>query len=342
MPAVPLVFRARCGGFMAVYINFMFRRAKKKAELRCRTLKPRCRSDGVMVGLVLTVFFYSNLLMQCGDIEPNPGPPKNVKQTRQNSSSGSSSVSLDKYLTDPGNSAQSARQEGRAVSEPTLADVSRNVADVMTMLTCMNGKFDNMKDDFKDIKESYSDLKKEVESLNSDVEMLRQSNDALTESNKRLQESVNRLESKTDDLECRSKRKNIIVHGIPRFENETAEQCEGVLKDMITDKLELSDDFEFDRVHRLSSKKESPMIARCTFYKEKVTILKAKYKLKGTSIFLGEDFSQRVRAIRKKLLSHLRAAKDQGKRATMIYDHLIIDGNKFVLADDETSIFQVS
>lgn len=96
----------------------------------------------------------------------------------------------------------------------------------------------------------------------------------------------------------------------------------------------MSEDVCFDRVHRLSLKPDSPVIAKCTFYKDKEKILKDRYKLKGSSIFIGEDFSLRVREIRKQLLPHLKSAKVQGKKATMVYDHLIIDGKSFILASD--------
>ena len=39
--------------------------------------------------------------------------------------------------------------------------------------------------------------------------------------------------------------------------------------------------------------------------------MKAKAKLKGSNEFISEDFSLRVREIRKKLLLHLKAAKKE-------------------------------
>ena len=62
--------------------------------------------------------------------------------------------------------------------------------------------------------------------------------------------------------------------------------------------------------------------------------MKERSKLKESNIFITGDFSQRVRAIRKALTPHLKAARNQGKRATMIYDHLLIEGKKFVLDKD--------
>ena len=156
----------------------------------------------------------------------------------------------------------------------------------------------------------------------------------LTTENNNLKTQLQDLASKTDDLECRSKWNNLIFHGIPRADNETSQDCEGIVRDLITDKLELADDTEFDRVHRLSGKPNSPVVARCCFYKHKEKILKERRKLKGSNIFIAEDFSQRVREIRKALTPHLKTARNHGKRATMIYDHLLIDGKKFALDKD--------
>ena len=348
MPAVPLVFRAKCGCFVAVFCNFMLQRALKKERMRQRTLKPRNRADGVIVGLTLTVIFFSNLLMQCGDVESNPGPPK----TRQTSCSGSRGGSLDRYVVDTSASVQSRGRGEKTTAETTEPPI---LTDVMTMLsslnsqfanmdakfTSMDSKFDDMKNDIREIKDSYSELKGEVQALSEEITSLREENNVLKDSNRKLHDSVKRLEEKTDDLECRSKRNNLIIHGIPRLPGETPENCEQELRDMLTDKMDLGDDFSFDRVHRVNSKSDSPIIARCTYYRQKMNILKAKGKLRGTILFVGEDFSLRVRNIRRKLAVHLRAAKAAKKRATMIFDHLLIEGKRYVLGDDESSIVEV-
>jgi hypothetical protein len=143
------------------------------------------------------------------------------------------------------------------------------------------------------------------------------------------------MERKTDDLEGRSKRNNLMFYGLFRRENETPSECEGMLSDMLVDKMELAGDVQFDRVHRINSKPKSPVIARCTFFRDKDKILKAKSKLKGTQIFVGEDFSLRVREMRRNLIPHLKKVRSEEKRATMIFDHLLIDGKRFRLDDGQ-------
>ncbi|KAL8573802.1 hypothetical protein ACOMHN_019076 [Nucella lapillus] len=142
------------------------------------------------------------------------------------------------------------------------------------------------------------------------------------------------MERKTDDLGGRSKRNNLILSGIPRHENKTQAECEGVLNDIIVDKLELTGSFEFDHVHRLNSKTNSPVIARSTFFKDKQKILKAKVKLKGTQMYVGEDFSLRVREIRKNLTPHSKKARSEG---FFVYYSLAPDFGLWTLRGKDTA-----
>ena len=61
---------------------------------------------------------------------------------------------------------------------------------------------------------------------------------------------------------------------------------------------------------------------------------KAKRKLQGTKVFIGEDFSSRVREVRRRLVPHLKKARSENKKCMMMFDHLI-DGKKFTLDDGD-------
>ena len=124
---------------------------------------------------------------------------------------------------------------------------------------------------------------------------MKEENKALKEENNAMRTRLENVENKTDDLESRSKTNNIIIHGIQRKEDETRQECEELVCEMITDKLELVETIQFDRVHRLNAKPNSPIIARSTFYKDKENIMKENRKLKGSSVFIGDDFSAKVR-----------------------------------------------
>ena len=146
------------------------------------------------------------------------------------------------------------------------------------------------------------------------------------------------LENKVDDLEGRSKRNNLIFHGVPRGEKETWQDSENLVQEVISSKLGITDPVRFERVHRLNASPTSPIVACCTFFKEKQQILKEKRNLKGTAIFIGEDFSSKVREVRKKLTPHLKQARAEGKKVTMVYDHLVVEGKRFTLDSNDSLV----
>jgi hypothetical protein len=131
-----------------------------------------------------------------------------------------------------------------------------------------------------------------------------------------LSERVVGVERKTWDLEDRSKRNNLLFYGVQKKPDETTAICEATLKELFADKLGLAEDIELDRAHRVSNKPDSPLIARCTFYKDKIKILKARTKLKGSDIFISEDFSRGVREVRKKL-NEFRKIKKSCRRTSV-------------------------
>ena len=93
----------------------------------------------------------------------------------------------------------------------------------------------------------------------------------------------------------------------------------------------MTEEVPLDRVHRLSAKPDSPVIACFTYFRQKCQILKLKGKLRGSTVFIGEDFSKGVRDIRKRLNPHLKTARQNGKRASMVYNYLLVDGQKFTV-----------
>ena len=160
---------------------------------------------------------------------------------------------------------------------------------------------DTLKSMDRSLNANLDDVKGTTIELQTEVEVLKAQVGELQNENKSLKERMSRIENKSDDLESRSRRNNLLFYGMERGQGETNKDCEERLRDLVTDQMELANDVEFDRVHRVGSKPDSPIIARCTFYKDKVAILKAKKKLKGSNIFVGEDFSQGMREVRRKL-----------------------------------------
>ena len=352
MPSNALQFRSVCGCFLPRYIIFMSKRADKKKASRTAMLTLARRLDGVLLGFTLTYLFWGGILLRCGDIETNPGPTeaarnKEKMQTRLSTTGGTRKLSVDKSPSRaPGSSKVSVEKpsDSGAAATPTRPELT--LTDVMATLTTLTdqvatiGKtLDDVKKDVRGLHEDYTSLASEFKGLRDDMAGLQKDNEDLHKKNSELCAKLEDYESRLDDLEGRSKRNNLLFYGLYRREGETSEDLEGNLRELITDKLEMGDDVNFDRAHRLNSRHDSPVIARCVMYKHKVKILKNKRKLQGTSVFIGEDFTRRVRDIRKRLAPHLKHAKQAGKKATMTFDHLLIDGKRFDI-DGEDKLYE--
>jgi predicted RNase H-like nuclease (RuvC/YqgF family) len=309
---------------------FMSKRELFARSMRCNVLHIRTKLQGVIVGLVLVVFLTSDLLLRAGNIETNPGPDSKdsgrTVQTRLTSAGGRTGTT------------ERRNSNAAASDSPSLSDVMSKLmsmdSSMQAMNMSMNSKMDQVKDEIQQMRSEVGMLQKEVESSKERIDALEVENDELRLANEELLTRVSKMEKQTDDLESRSRRNNVLFYGLDREEGESQETLEQRLNDLCTDKLELSETVEFDRVHRVSGKQNSPVIARCTFYKDKIKLMKAKLKLKGSNIFIGEDFSRGVRDIRKKLGRFAKEKKEGGETVKMIYDHLVVNGKKLFLSED--------
>ena len=111
------------------------------------------------------------------------------------------------------------------------------------------------------------------------------------------------------------------------------EQTERKLRNFWVQELKISQTknkrFAIKRAHRLGKPEKDrarPLIAKFSAFKDKEYIRLQARNLSGTNYGLAEDFPQEVIEIRKELIPHLKDAKKEGKRATLKYDELVIDG----------------
>ena len=337
MPAENLEFRRRCGVFIFIFNYFMFKRAKSKQ--RKPGLRFKTRLDGVLFGMTLSFLTWGVLLLrQCGDVELNPGPPipgppgpPGPSATPGSSRTLRQQTLNARHLSSSPTRSQSDSSSSTPSREPTIADVMAR----LSTLESLDKKVDQLVGDVKFLRDSCLTLQNDVKDIRNECDNLREENIELRNQNTRLEKRMEAMEKKTDDLECRSKRNNILIHGFHRREGETAQELVDNVREFFTDKLELGKAIPFDRLHRLNSKPTSPVIGCCSSFRDKLQVMKAKGKLRGTDVYIGEDFSLRVREIRRRLTPHLKNARDQNRRVRMVFDHLVIEGKKFTVDSEE-------
>ena len=106
-----------------------------------------------------------------------------------------------------------------------------------------------------------------------------------------------------------SRRNNLISTGLQKqteADYELWEDCEKLVKDLIHDQLKITEDIYFDKVRRLHDDSKSPIIARFANLKDQQRALNQKRKpsetTQGSAIFIGEDFSEGIRDVSRRLV----------------------------------------
>lgn len=173
-------------------------------------------------------------------------------------------------------------------------------------------------------------------------------NEDLEKENKEIKENLtsitNNLKTLKDQhfkLQSRSMRDNLIFTGIDEQREESADMCEQLLNKFIEEKLGITDEIPFHRVHRMGRKqtnKSRPIVAKFVNFKDRERIRKTSITAlrdqndRKYSVF--EQYPKEINDQRKLLYPHYKAAKRQGKRAQLVMDKLYIEGELFVLTDE--------
>lgn len=206
---------------------------------------------------------------------------------------------------------------------------------VELILNASNKRCDTAIKVTQELKTSLEFSQGEIDSLRKEISALKMQakSDDLGEKIRTVSETLVAETTRADYLEAQSKRSNLIFEGIEESKDESWEESEKKVKEILETKLGLSRDIELERVHRIARKESSDgtaavnkprgIIAKFLRFKDKSDVLANAKKLKGTDIFINEDFIDSVRKRRKELLPEMWAARNRGEIAFLRYDKLI-------------------
>ncbi|ESP02481.1 hypothetical protein LOTGIDRAFT_172042 [Lottia gigantea] len=191
-----------------------------------------------------------------------------------------------------------------------------------------------------------TDLKDEIASLRGEVRELNIKDELMS-----LRNEVNQVKSDTDTViskvdvnDNQLRQKYLIFYGFDESKEgkrETWGDCEISIRKFLSEKLKMEGAegdslVSIDRIHRVRKMRQNSSRSRpikVSFHRLKmrdIILSKARQLLKESNVSVSEDFTQRVRSIRKGLIPHLKEAKQNSDNAvTLKSDKLIINRNVF-------------
>ncbi|XP_046542298.1 uncharacterized protein LOC124252685 [Haliotis rubra] len=146
----------------------------------------------------------------------------------------------------------------------------------------------------------------------------------------------------------RSRRDNLVFHGLPGSAGETWEQSEEKVREFMSETLHMGNEAEtvlIARAHRINPRNSrSPVIAKFLKTSERSTVFKKAREILGRDGYqrVTEDFTQRVREDRRSLSPWFVKARDDNKRVKMRQNKLIIDGSTYMYDREKGDIVCVS
>ena len=205
-----------------------------------------------------------------------------------------------------------------------------------TMLACFNQMIENLSHKVDGIMCDVQDLKTSINFISDDAEKKFEN---IKKNTERVQFEIKNVhllnteerdllyehKEKLIDLEDRQLRNNLRIDGVVENVGETWEITVQKVKEIFRNNLNIDNHIEVDRAHRVGQKRENrqrTIVLRLNKFKDKEEIKKCAKKLKGTGIYINDDFSPVTIERRKDLLKTAKELRDQGKGAKVVKSKL--------------------
>lgn len=175
------------------------------------------------------------------------------------------------------------------------------------------------------------DAKKCVEKSELDVQKLQNELAQVTCDRDEAQKKMSQVNERMNKLESYMRRENLLFEGIEETKNEN---CKDVLIKIFRDKLNIenAEKMQIHRSHRLEfNKKVNPIFCRFASFDDRQAVWKARRNLKGSGIFINEDFPAEYVQRRRSLYPIMKAARDSKKLAYFKEDVLWIDKKAYTV-----------
>ncbi|KAI8507447.1 hypothetical protein Bbelb_148270 [Branchiostoma belcheri] len=196
-------------------------------------------------------------------------------------------------------------------------------------IECHNKRIDNLIREVQEIKVSLQYTQKDIEDIQANTRQQEKTIKEIESKIMQLKADATTNLNKTDYLENQSRRNNILIDGITDVKEESWEECEQKVRSLLKEKLQLDPKkIEIERAHRNGrfqpDARPRSIVAKLLRFKDKEAILQRARYLKGSNIFINEDFSEAIRQKRKELIPEMKAARERGNVAYLRFDRLIV------------------
>lgn len=199
--------------------------------------------------------------------------------------------------------------------------------------------------EIKKLREEFRAITKEVSTIKEEITKIHESQRKEKEENGRrmakaeeevetLKEKIKNIEEKCNRKDREERKKNLIIRGLKETREEDTKE---IIYQLFEEKLGVRPKVDqATRMGRMRGEEECRAVkVRFSEVKEKWLVTDKKQKLKGSRIYIDEDYPEEVWEKRKRLIAMAqRIRKEEGKRVFVQYDRIKIDGEIYELVKE--------
>ena len=219
-----------------------------------------------------------------------------------------------------------------------VMSVDKRVDDFSERMKQCEGQIQSMK---SDVKENISRAQKEMRDSSQRIESRLK---VLDSKSNNFEKREKNLRWKSIDNEARSRRNNLLFHGIREENNEN---CQKLIENFIKNELKINEPVVIQRAHRLGRPTPSnsigrrvsqprPIIVNLLDFRQREVIRSARSGLRHP-FGISEDFPFEVRKARESLMPELRELKRNNKKCSIVWPAKLLCEGEIVKEVDITN-----
>ncbi|GAA6090911.1 protein unc-13 homolog C-like [Tachysurus ichikawai] len=175
----------------------------------------------------------------------------------------------------------------------------------------VNARIDKLTRETQELRSSLQFSQKNIDDLIKKNEKIELERRIACDETKTMQGKLAEMTEKADYLDGQTRRNNLVVDGIPEAQNESWKETE--------DKVSTT-----GNPSGYSGKRSRTIMIKFLRYKDKMAVLGKTKDLKGTNIYVNEDYTEAIRQKHKELIPDMKAARERGDIAYIRHDKLIV------------------
>ncbi|UYV61311.1 hypothetical protein LAZ67_1004315 [Cordylochernes scorpioides] len=204
--------------------------------------------------------------------------------------------------------------------------------DIRQLIGAISNKMDNWGDK---LETRLLSIEQGVDKLNRRIQQLENTMENTVKSVSKNSERIQEIEKRIDFTEMKMRESNLIFYGVEKKENETSDESLAKIKQIITDNMQISENINILKCHRLSKRPSAPLLVEIPKYEDRIKLFRNAFKLKQLRIYINKDYTLKVREQRRLLINKRKELLAKGISSRLRDSKLIVGSTVYQVINDK-------